>query len=65
MLSRKGSFLVSWREKMKGRGEKLLQFLDSSSSPSPFGVSKLTPQGKGMFLTSYDFLSDVKEHPYT
>jgi len=38
---------VSWWEGMMGRGiNNLLEFLDSSPSPLPCGVLKLTPQGK-------------------
>jgi hypothetical protein len=49
---------------MRGRGiNNFLKFLDSSPSPLPCGVLKLTPQGKpspvkgeGVFLTFYEII---------
>jgi hypothetical protein len=53
---------------MKGRGiDNLMAFLDSSPSPLPCGVLKLTPQGtpspvkgEGVFSTFYDFIINGK-----
>ena len=52
--------------RVKGRGiNNSMEFLDSSPSPLPCGVLKLTPQGKpspvkgeGVFLTFYDFINN-------
>jgi hypothetical protein len=60
----KKEYPLPWQEGIKGRGiNTLLEFLDSSPSPLPCGVLKLTPQGKpspikgeGVFFTFYDFI---------
>jgi hypothetical protein len=63
ITSQKVKFPLPWWKRITGRGiNTLLEFHDSSPSPLPCGVLKLTPQGKpsplkgeGVFLTLYDF----------